>query len=173
MLNEELLDKIIQIAVHDRCGIAGLVTGAMVLDHVVRMKYIGANLAAPGNIHLGAFQFFQLFLFFLELFLVKLGQQYLHGSVSIAVLRPLVLALYNDARRDVRDAHGRAGLVHVLASGAAGPISVDAQILFVNVDFDGIVDFRVDEYRGKRGVAPLVGIEWGNAHQSMDARLGF
>jgi hypothetical protein len=44
------------------------------------------------------------------------------------VLRALVLALDDDARRQVRDAHGGVGLVDVLAAGAGGAVGVDAQV---------------------------------------------
>ena len=42
----------------------------------------------------------------------------------------------------VREAHGRVGLVDVLAAGAARAIGVDAQVLVVDLDLDVVVDLR-------------------------------
>ena len=58
--------------------------------------------------------------------------------------------------RDVRDAHRRLGLVDVLAARAARAHDVDAQVLLVDLDLDGLVDVRVDEDAGERGVAARV-----------------
>jgi len=51
---------------------------------------------------------------------VELGVQHPHGQLAVAVLAALVLALHDDAGRDVRDTHCAAGLVDVLTAGAAG-----------------------------------------------------
>ena len=49
-------------------------------------------------------------------------------------LRALVLALDDDAGREVRDPDGGVGLVHVLAAGAARAVGVDAQVALVDLD---------------------------------------
>jgi hypothetical protein len=50
---------------------------------------------------------------------VQAAAQALPGHVTVAVLAASVLALHHDAGGDVRQAHGRVGLVDVLAAGAA------------------------------------------------------
>ncbi len=75
------------------------------------------------------------------------------------MLRTFVLALHDNAGRNMGNADGRVGFVDVLAAGAAGAKGVDAQVFFVHIDINGVVDFRVDEHRGKRGVATFVGIK--------------
>ena len=72
----------------------------------------------------------------------------------------------------VRDAHRRVGLVDVLAAGAGGAEGVDAQVGRIDVDFDGVVDFGIDEHAGKRGVAAVVGVERRLAHQAVHAGFG-
>ena len=52
------------------------------------------------------------------------------------VWRALVLALDDDAGREVRDPDGGVGLVHVLAAGAARAVGVDAEVALVDLDVD-------------------------------------
>src|SRR5262249_42826106 len=74
--------------------------------------------------------------------------------------------------RDVGDADRALGLVDVLAAGARRPISVDAQVLVLDVDLDVVVDHRVDPDAGEAGVAPGLGIKRRNPHQTVHAALG-
>ncbi len=46
-------------------------------------------------------------------------------------------------------AHGRIGLVDVLPARAAGTVGVDPQIGFIDLDFDIVVHFRIDENRSE------------------------
>ena len=91
---------------------------------------------------------------------------------SVLVLRALAVGVHGDAGRDVRDAHGGLGLVDVLAAGAARAHDVDAQVLLVDLDLDGLVDVRVDEDAGERGVPARLRVEGRDAHQPVHARLG-
>jgi len=59
----------------------------------------------------------------------------------------------------VGDAHGRVGLVDVLATGTRGPVGVDAQVALVDVDVNRLVDHRRDVDLGEAGVAAGGGIE--------------
>src|SRR5882762_5671920 len=88
------------------------------------------------------------------------------------MLGSLVLALHNDIGWYVGDAHGRIRGVDMLAAGARRAISIDAQILVVDFDFDVLVDFRIDEERGKGRVTPSCLIERRDTHQAMYARFG-
>ena len=49
---------------------------------------------------------------------------------------------------------------------------VDAQVRRIDLDFDGVVDFRVDEHARERRVPARVRIERALAHEPMDADLG-
>src|SRR5262245_65042212 len=44
------LDQVVQIAVHDRVDVAHLVAGPVVLDQLVRVERVRANLAAEGDL---------------------------------------------------------------------------------------------------------------------------
>ena len=65
------------------------------------------------------------------------------------------------------------GLVDMLAAGPRGAISVDSAIDLVDFDLYPVVDDRIDPNRGEARVPARIGIERGNAHQPVHARLGF
>src|SRR5262245_22526396 len=88
------------------------------------------------------------------------------------MLRALVLTRYDYACWQVRNAHGRIGNVDVLAAGAARTISVYTQILLVDLDFDVLVNLRINEQRSERRVPARVLIERRDAHQSVHAGFG-
>ena len=69
-------------------------------------------------------------------------------------------------------AHRRLGLVHVLATGAAGTEHIHLDVGRIEIDLDVVVDLRRDEHRRKRGVAAVAGIERALAHQAVHAGLG-
>ena len=54
------------------------------------------------------------------------------------------------------DAHGRVGLVDVLAAGAGGAVGVDAQIGRIDVDLLDFLELREDRDRAGRGVDPAL-----------------
>ena len=51
-------------------------------------------------------------------------------------------------------------------------IGVDAHVLLVDVDVDGVVDRRIDRHRGEARMPARVGIEGRDAHEPVHARLG-
>ena len=59
------------------------------------------------------------------------------------------LARHNNISGNVRNADGAVGGVDMLTAGAAGPVSVNAQILFIYLDFDIVADFRKNVNGGK------------------------
>ena len=61
-------------------------------------------------------------------------REHRHRLRAVAVLRAVVLALDDEAGRQVRDAHRRVGLVDVLAAGARRAERVDAQVGRVDLD---------------------------------------
>ena len=80
--------------------------------------------------------------------------------------------LHHDAGGHVGDADGALGLVDVLAAGAAGAHGVDAEIGFLDLDVDVLVDHRIDPDRGEAGVAARLAVEGRDAHQPVHAALG-
>ena len=60
---------------------------------------------------------------------VEAGAQDFHSSVLVFILAALVLTLCHQTRRQVRNADGALGFIHMLASGAAGAVGVYAQVL--------------------------------------------
>ncbi len=74
--------------------------------------------------------------------------------------------------RDVGDAHGRVGLVHVLAARAGRAVGIDPQVLLVDLDLDLVGDHRPHVHLRERGVAARLGVERRDAHQAVDAALG-
>src|SRR5690606_13070868 len=165
------LDELIQVAVQHALGIAGFDAGAQVFYAGI-VQHVGANLAAPadvglavlhGLLGLAALHHFQF---------AEFGPQHLHTVVAVLVLGALALALHHGIGGNVGDAHRRVGAVDVLAAGAAGPVGIGAQVRRVDVDLDGVVDFRGHEHRRKRRMAAVAGIERGFAHQAVHADLG-
>ena len=68
------------------------------------------------------------------------------------MLRPVVLALDDDAGRQVRDAHGRIGLVDVLAARARRAKRVDAQVGGIDRDVGDRIGLRQHGDRARRRV---------------------
>src|SRR3546814_8608530 len=71
------------------------------------------------DLGLGVFHFLLLGHALAHFQLVQTRFKHLHGFGAVAVLRPIVLALYDDACGGVRNPHGRIGLVDVLTARAA------------------------------------------------------
>ena len=69
------------------------------------------------------------------------------------------------------DAHGRVGLVDVLAAGAAGPIGVDAQVVVADLDRGVLRHLRHDLHQREAGVPPLLRVERADPHQPVHAAL--
>ena len=90
------------------------------------------------------------------------------------MLRTFPLAGDDDARRQVREAHGGFGAVDVLPARAGRAVDVHAQILVLDFDVDVVFDVGDDVHARERGVPALVGVEGRNAHEAMHAafRLG-
>src|SRR5262249_8407957 len=141
---EVIADEVVEIAVENALGVTRLVAGAMVLDPLVGVQEVAADLRAPGDVLDLAALLGQLLRAFALLQLDQLRAQELHRHRLVLGLRALVLALHDDAGGDVGDAHGRVGLVDVLAAGAGGAVGVDAQVGVVDLDLDTLVDQRAD-----------------------------
>ena len=98
------------------------------------MQHVAADLVAERDVLLRAANLVELRLLLFRPQVVEPGAQHLHRGILVAVLRPLVLARHDDAGRQMGEADGGVGDVHVLAAGAARAIRVDAEILVVDLD---------------------------------------
>ena len=144
----------------------------MVLHQLVGLEHVGPDLVPPGNVLLLAHQLAELLFLLLFPQFIEPRPQHLHGHVLVLELRALVLALDNDVRGQVGDAHGGVRLVHVLAPGARGAVGIDAQLLLVDDDIDVLFHLGIDVDRGKGRVPALVRVKGRDAHQAVHAGLG-
>ena len=127
-------DETVQIAVHHGIHIAGLVVGAVILDHGVGHEHIAADLVAPGDLILHALDVADLVQVLLLLDLIQLGSQHLHGGVAVLELAALGLAADHDAGGLVDQAHRAGGLVDVLAARAGGAVDLHLNVLGADLD---------------------------------------
>src|SRR3989454_12120587 len=87
-----------------------------------------------------------------------------------AKLRALVLALDDDARRQVRDADGRVGGVDPLAPGTGGPEDIHPDLVLPHAHLH-VVHLRDDRDRREARLPTARGVERGDPHESVHARL--
>src|SRR5690606_30268951 len=117
-LFQALLEKRVEVAVQNGVRLPAFEPGAQILDARL-IEHVGADLVAPADVGLALLDRFRLLPALLLLELVQLRLQLRQRGRAVLVLGAIVLALHDDAGRLVRDSHGRFGLVHVLAAGAA------------------------------------------------------
>ena len=132
-VKQVLVDEVVESAIEHGLGVTGLVLGPVVLDELVRMEDVAADLTAEPNLLLRAADLLQLRLVLFHLDVVEARLQHAHRRVAVAVLRSLVLARHDHAGRQVRDADRGIGDVHVLPARAARSVRVDSQILFFDL----------------------------------------
>ncbi len=99
--------------------------------------------------------------------------QHAQSGRPVGVLRTAILTFGDDAGRDVRDAHGRIGLVDVLTAGSRGAEGIDAQIGRVEGDLVDLVGFRHDRHGARRGMDATLGFGLRDALHAMGAGLEF
>src|SRR5438094_2604356 len=107
------MNELVEVAVENCLRIAGFVPGAVILDELVGLEDVAADLAAEVGLLGSAALAGQLLLAF---FLLELGQAGLEDPqrrLLIGGLGALVLALDDDPGRDVGDSHGGVRLVAV------------------------------------------------------------
>lgn len=88
------------------------------------------------------------------------------------MLGALVLTLNDNVGGNVRDPDSGIRLVDVLPALASGPVSVNFEVLFVNIHDNLIVYLGIDENGSEGGVPPAACIEGGNSDKPVDTRLG-
>ena len=121
-LGEEGIYKSVQVAVHDALDAAGLVLGTQVLDKLVGHEHIGADLAAPLDLHLHALDVAYLFKVLALLDLGKTGTQHVAAVFKVLEVASLHLGGNHDAGGDMGETDSGGGLVDLLAAGAGGTL---------------------------------------------------
>src|ERR671910_2567897 len=107
-LGEQIrVDEPVDVAVEDALGVPDLVAGPVVLDLLVGLEHVAANVGAP-EARVGRHPAFarDLGLALLELQFGEPRAEHPHRRLLVRCLRALVLALDDDSAREVRDPHG-------------------------------------------------------------------
>src|SRR5205085_9764166 len=112
---------------------------AMVLDALLRVEGVRADLAAERDSLLLARELRELFLLLARGQLEQAGLENAQRGVAIAQLRALVLAGDDDARRQMCDAYRGVCRVHALAAGSRRAVDVDPQLVVADRHLD-VVD---------------------------------
>ena len=112
-------DEAVDVAVEDGAGVADFVVGPQVLDDLVRLEHVRADLVAEADFALLVVLLGELGLALLFLQADELGLKQGQGIGVVLVLRALAARLGGDAGRQVGVADARLGLVLVLAAGTA------------------------------------------------------
>ena len=152
-----------------RLHVGNLQLCAVIVDHRVRLEDVAADLAAEAHVALRRIQLRFLLRLLLRLELIEPVLQLLHRRRLVLVLRPLGLRRRDDARRDVRQSHRGARLVHVLAAGARRAEHIHPDVLVADLDVDLVVDHRIHERRREARVPSRLRVERRDAHEAMHA----
>src|SRR6185437_530105 len=130
--------------------------GAQIFDELIGLQDVGADLVAPADVRFLADEGARFGFLLFEFDFVEPRTQHIPAYGAVLVLRFFGLRRDRDAGGQMRDAHRAFRLVDVLAARAARTEHVDAYFLFGNVDFDGLVDHRIDGDGREAGVAARV-----------------
>ena len=98
--------------------------------------------------------------------------KHLHGALFVFGLTALVLARYDYARREMRYAYRRIGLVYVLSARAAAAVRVHAYLVGIDCDGYVVLDFGHDLQARERRVPPRVGVEYDKSDAIMSLHAG-
>src|SRR3989440_11222042 len=118
--------ELIEIAIEHRGGVAHLHSGAQVLDTRL-VEDIRADLVAPAHVRLGILEHPGGGIALVDLQLVELRLEHLHGGGAGLLLASLVLAGGHEAAGQVGAAHPPTGLVGVLPARPRGGVDVHLQ----------------------------------------------
>lgn len=130
-------NKRIQIAiVKNGLDVAGLHARTQVLNHLVRVEHVAADLVAKTNRGLGSANLVQGLGTLLELNLVQASLEDLHARGLVLDLAALVLAGDHNAAGEMRHAHGGVGGVNALTARAARVVHVHADVIGTDFDVD-------------------------------------
>src|SRR5581483_1731000 len=134
VLGHQARGELVEVAVHDGVDLVERETDAVVghapLREVVRADALGAVARSDQRLARGGF----LGLLLTRLLVLDARGEHGERLLLVLVLRARVLAFHHDAGGQVRDAHGRIGLVDVLAAGTRRAEGIDAQLRRVEHD---------------------------------------
>ena len=126
---------------------------------------------APFNLFHVTLHCLRFFLALLDFQFQELGAEHVKAHRLVLELRAFVLALYHDPRREVGDTNGGRNLIDVLTACAARMVNVDTNIVVVDFHFVVVFDFG-HNFEGREGrLTALVGVERGDAHQTVYAHF--
>src|ERR671916_607083 len=168
---QEGVDEVVKLAVQDPVHVRGLLVRAVVLGQLVGVEDVGADLAPPLVVGLLPALGGDLPLALLPLELEEPRLEDAHSDLPVLVLAALVLALGHDAGRQVRDPHGRVGLVYVLPAGAGSPVGVHLEVFLVHLDLDGLPHHGGHRDGGEARVPPAARVERADPDEPVHAPL--
>ena len=116
--HQEDLHEVVKVAVEDALRVGGLVAGAQVLDHLVGMKNVAADLGTPLDLLFLAFELGLLFLTLLEFDVIKSRFQDSEGILTVVQLRARLSVLNDNTRRNMPHTHSCLDLVDILSAGS-------------------------------------------------------
>ena len=112
MLPEKIISQEgINASVEHGIHVSALGTGAVILHQTIGLKRIGAYLTAECYGILSGIIGLSCSITLTLLQSIQTGLEHAHGAFSVALLGTLVLTLRHNTGGNVRDAHGRLGLV--------------------------------------------------------------
>src|SRR5690606_17694709 len=171
VLADERLDHVVELALENLIELVqrqvDAVVGDASLREVVRANALravaGADEAPAAR---GGFA-----LAFLDLGIAQLRREQRQRARFVLVLRALVLALDDDAGRQMRDAHGGVRLVDVLTARSRRAKRVDAQIVRIDLDVADLLELRQHRDGAGRRVDPALRLGRRHALHAMHAGL--
>src|SRR5205823_1369394 len=147
------LDERVEVAVQHGLDVADLEPRPMVLDQLIGLKRVRADLAAERDLLLLAGELRELLALLLLSELEQARLEDPHRRVAVPELGALVLALDDDPRREVRDAHGGVGGVDPLPARSRRPEDVHADLVLAHAHLD-VVHLRHDGDRREARLPP-------------------
>src|SRR5215218_9965140 len=173
-LREQVLaNEAVEVAVEHALRVPDLETGAGVLHELVGVQGVGADrFAAEAGVGSAAAFLRQQRLAFLLGPLHEPCLQNAQRRLLVRRLRALVLALDDDARREVREPHGRVGLVDVLAACSLRAVRVDLEVALVDLDRRVVGEKWSDDHRREGGMPAVGRVERALAHEAVLPALG-
>jgi hypothetical protein len=84
--HKEHFHEVVQITVEDALGVGGLVTGTQILDHLVWMKDVAADLRAPFDLLFLTFKLSLLLLALLEFDVIETGFEDTESILTVVQL---------------------------------------------------------------------------------------
>src|SRR3954453_15740510 len=165
------LHEPVEVPVQDRARVRRLVIGSEVLDHLVGVEDVAADLVAPTRGEVLTPDLAELFLPLLELELEQPRLQDPDRHLAVLGGRPLVLAGDHDPGRDVREPDRWLGLLDVLAAGTRRSIVLLADLVPVELDGDGVVAPGHALNEPERRLPALLRVVGADPDEPMDAAL--